>query len=78
MNINEIFDIIAKTIKEINPDANITEKTALIADSVLDSLEFMNYITIIEEKFQISISDADIENQRLGIIENMINYILSR
>ena len=75
MENRQIFEKISSIIKSINPNAKIDEETALIEEAVLDSLEFMNYLTKIEESFSIKISDAEISDLRLGIIANMIKYI---
>jgi acyl carrier protein len=78
MNNQLIFEKLNSVIQLINPKAQITEKTELIGESVLDSLEFMNYITKIEEAFSLTISDSEISQQKLGIVKNMINHISSK
>jgi acyl carrier protein len=44
----------------------ITLETALIRQKVLDSLDFINYITIVEIEFGIKISDEDIQKTTTG------------
>jgi len=61
--------------KQLNKTSEITEDTALVGEKILDSLEFMNYLTSVEETFDISISDSDIEKYQLGKINNMIDYL---
>ena len=79
MTKTEIFEILTTILKnDIQIQKEIEFSTALLGPQILDSLDFMNYVTIIEEKFEISISDDDISNFKLGIIENMINYILEK
>ncbi len=78
MENQKIFDRLNFIVQSIKPDSIITESTALIEDSVLDSLEFMNYLTKIEEAFSISISDSDVARLRLGITKNMIDFIKSK
>jgi acyl carrier protein len=56
-------------------EVEITEETALLSDSILDSLEFMNYITTIEEIFNVSIQDEDVAKFQLGIVKNMVDYL---
>lgn len=73
-----IFDKLRIIVKSINASAEINENTALIGESILDSLEFMNYITKVEEVFEISISDSEIIDQKLGTLINMINNISSK
>ena len=61
--------------KQLSKTSEITEDTALVGENILDSLEFMNYLTSVEETFDISISDNDIEKYQLGKICNMIDYL---
>ena len=68
--------ILKEIIGEIlERDIEINDKTAIIGEAILDSLEFMNYLTKIEEKFGIDISDEDVEKNQLGILGNMIQYL---
>jgi len=53
----------------------ITPETALIRQKVLDSLDFINYITIVEIEFGIKTSDEDIQKHQLGIIGNVVKYL---
>lgn len=78
MDNQQILGKLNTIVKSINSGAAITEKTELIGDSVLDSLEFMNYITKTEEAFSLNITDEEIANLNLGVINNMINYIFSK
>jgi len=61
--------------KQFDKTSEITEETALIKEKILDSLEFMNYLTSVEEEFDISISDDDIVKYQLGIVKNMVDYL---
>jgi acyl carrier protein len=78
MDNHQIFEKLDHIVKSIKSDAKINNSTSLIKESVLDSLEFMNYVTKIEEAFSITISDSEITNRQLGIINNMITYISSK
>jgi len=76
-------DILFNTLKDILQNdvqlqIDITKETALLSEQLIDSLDFMNYVTVIEEKFSISISDTDISTYKLGIIQNMIDFIISK
>ena len=73
--IQELIDIIKKNFPI---QQSINEHTALINDKVLDSLEFMNYLTEIEIKFKIKVSDDDIFSKQLGIIGNMADFIIKQ
>lgn len=61
--------------KDINLQIPIALDTALIGGQILDSLDFMNYITIVEETYSITISDDDISKYKLGILQNMVDYV---
>jgi len=63
--------------KQLNKTFEITENTALVGEKILDSLEFMNYLTTVEETFDVSISDDDIAKYQLGIIGNMTEYLIN-
>jgi acyl carrier protein len=78
MNNQQIFEKLNSIVKKINSNAQITENTGLLGESVLDSLEFMNYITKIEEAFSLILSDSEINNLQLEIVNNMVTYISSK
>jgi len=71
----EILNKLQQILKELKIQTEITEETALVNENIVDSMEFMNYIIIIEEMFDVSISDDDIAAQQLGIVKNMIDYL---
>jgi acyl carrier protein len=73
-----IFEKLKKIVKSINANAEINENTTLSGESILDSLEFMNYITKVEETFKIGISDSEIADQKLEILINMVIHISSK
>ena len=70
---NEVISIISKTLgidkKKIN------EKTNLIADLDVESLDLVDLVVAIEEKYQMEIPDQDIKN--LQTVEDIINYLES-
>jgi acyl carrier protein len=63
---------------ELNISAPLSPDTALLGDGVLDSMDFMNYITRVEETFNISISNQDLAAYQLGIVRNMVAYLDQR
>jgi acyl carrier protein len=73
----QIFDQLSTIVRSINGGAVVKENTALVGEYILDSLEFMNYLTKVEEAFKINISDSDIKEHQLGILINMVKYISS-
>ena len=78
MDNQKIFEKLKTIVISINSNAKINENSALIGESILDSLEFINYITKVEESFGISISDSEITDRQFGIINKMITYINSK
>ena len=78
MDNQQILEKLGTIVKSINIKAVINKNTALTGESILNSLEFMNYITRVEELFKINISDSDIVDQKLGIIINMVIHISSK
>lgn len=78
MNNQEIFEKLRSIVKSINGSAMINEESALVAEFILDSLEFMNYITKVEETYKLNISDTEIKVNKLGIISNMVTYLSSK
>lgn len=78
MNRNEVFEKLSEILKDIKDDAIINEDTALISEGILDSLELINYLTQIEENYDLSISLDQLADLKLGIVKNMIDYIISK
>jgi len=76
MNRAEILSKLKDIVEnQLNEKLNLAEETALVGEGILDSLEFMNYLTTVEETFDTSISDNDIEKYQLGKISNMIDFL---
>jgi acyl carrier protein len=78
MDNQQILEKLKTIVISINSNAKINENSALIGESILDSLEFMNYITKVEESFGIEISDLDISGKNLGVMFKMIDYLSSK
>jgi acyl carrier protein len=68
----KIFEILSN---KLGTKAEIKMNTALLGDGILDSMEFLKYLTVIEEEFGVSISEEDLEKKKLGIIVNMVKYL---
>lgn len=78
MSKEEVFGKLTAIVEDIKGDVAINEDTPLIEAGILDSLEVLNYLTQIEEQFNISISMDELVENKLGIIRNMISYIISK
>lgn len=67
----EVINLIASTLgidkKKIN------EKTNLIADLDVESLDLVDLVVAFEEKYEIEIPDQDIKN--LQTVEDIVNYL---
>jgi len=74
-----VFEELVTILKnEMNLNIDINIDTALLAGGVIDSMDFMSYITNVEEKYSIKISDEEIGKYKLGIISNMVDYIYGK
>ena len=83
MDENEIYKTIKKILSDdlkldIDIEKEIKKGTMLIGGGYLDSLDLMAYITHIEETYKIKVSDEAIKEHQLGIVQNMINYVISK
>lgn len=56
-----------------NKEITITESTVLIADLEIDSLDLVNLVCIVEDEFDIEISDRAIKN--LKTVGDVIAFI---
>lgn len=76
MQENVIFNKLKEIIEDIKEEkVPLDEKTPLVEKEILDSLELINYLTQIEEEYGLNISIDELVEKKLGIVENMINYI---
>lgn len=76
MKKEEVFSKLMDIIKDIKgDDVKVSNSTALIEGGIMDSLEIINYLTQIEEQFDLNISMDELVDKKLGIIDNMINFI---
>lgn len=79
MTENEIFDALLEILKnEIGLNDEITSETSLLEHSILDSMDFINYIARVEKKYNLKITSAEIESYKLGIMKNMIKFLEDR
>ncbi len=77
MEKQQILEKLRILIKSINAGPEIRENSDLPGEAILDSLEFMNYVTKVEESFNIVISNSEITGKSLGIVGNMVDHISS-
>ena len=75
---NEIFDLRAREVIANTLEVKLEEvvDTADIVDDLgADSIQVLDLILALEEEFDISISDADVINNR--IVEDIVQYIIN-
>jgi acyl carrier protein len=79
MKRDEIITILISILKsDCDYSGELSENTALLGEKCLDSMAFMTYIVLLEDKFKLAISEEDINKYRLGVIGNMATYLAGR
>jgi len=78
MDEKAIFGKLEEIIIDIKDEIEISNETALIGNDIMDSLELINYLTQIEENFDVSITMDELIDNELGLIKNMIKYLKDR
>ncbi|MBE6685713.1 MAG: acyl carrier protein [Ruminococcaceae bacterium] len=76
---NSIFEIRVKQIISETlgiPYESIEDNSDIIDDLEADSIQVLDLILALEEEFKISISDADVINNR--IVEDITEYIINK
>lgn len=67
---DEIIELIAETLDV--PAGKLNEKTNLVKDLEVESLDLVDLVAAFEEKFEIEIADKDIKN--LQTVGDIIAY----
>ena len=67
---DEVINLIAETL-DVNPK-KISEKTNLVKDLEVESLDLVDLVAAFEEQFGIEIPDKDIKN--LQTVSDIIKY----
>ena len=65
-------------IKSLNQTAQISEKTMLLGEGILDSLGIMNLSIKINEQFHIEIDIFDITPENFATVEDITNLVNSK
>jgi len=76
MSRSELFEQLTDIVKEHFAEyENLDDSTDLVKDLNADSLDFVDFVMEVEEKFQVSISDEESEKLlTLGAIVDFIEY----
>jgi len=79
MNKVELFSVIKEAIVKNHPELelNIKPESRFAADLALDSVDYLELITLLEEKYLISFDDADLINAPKSI-SGLIDLILKK
>lgn len=76
MTEEQIFETLKEIVIDIKEEEmELDRATALVENDILDSLEIINYLTQIEEKFEKNITFDELVDKKLGIFDNMIKYL---
>ena len=79
MDEKQIFEKLVDIIIDVKEEeVDLKLDTPLIKDQIFDSLELINYLTQIEEVFDLNISLDELQDKELGIMKNMVDYIKSK
>ena len=75
---NEIFESVKEVIiAQLEVDAEkVKMESSLVADLGADSLDLVEVIMALEEKFELEIEDEDAE--KISTVEDIVKYIESR
>lgn len=63
---------------DLGIDYEIDINKSLLQTSVLDSMDWISFLTIVEEKFDLEIPTKDADKYQIGIMSNLINYLEER
>jgi len=83
MNKNEIVDQIKALIAD-ELDANLTvaeigEESSLFEDGLgLDSVAIVEFITILEDRFNVQFSDADLTSEMFRNISTIADFVIQK
>lgn len=70
------MDELIEIIKQYVPDIELNKEQALLDDALIDSIQLVEIISDISEKFQIEISGDDIDPDNFQSIQNIWKLIL--
>lgn len=71
-----VFETIEQTLYIEEKEFNLTEETNIKNDLGADSLDVISLIMVIEEKYDLYISDEDIKN--IQTVNDVINFVFTR
>jgi len=79
MDDQQILSVITSIINDdLGLEARIDREQSLITTNTLDSMDWISFLTIVEEKFHVTISQEDAAKHQIGIVKNLVNYLKER
>jgi len=75
-NFGQLVEIVRQIAKA--PSLVVEKDTHLLDDKILDSLDLMDFIFQVQEQWDLTIPDEDLEKYRLGGLDNMAAYLERR
>ena len=69
------MDKILEILKQVREDSNFSESDDFIRDNLLDSLDVMNLVEVLEEKYSIAIDNDDIVYDNFKNVDTIIVLI---
>lgn len=69
------MDKILEILKQVREDSNFSESDDFIRDNLLDSLDVMNLVEVLEEKYSIAIDNDDIVYDNFKNVDTIIGLI---
>ena len=76
MNQQTIAKQLVELIKEIKNFENVSLNDDLFLDLSFDSLNFLDYLVLIENKYNITINESDLDLDNLNSIDKISKVIL--
>ena len=79
MNENEVLDKVLLILKDdLGIGGEIDLKTSIIQNKTLDSMDWMSFLTILEDEFAIEIPNAEADKFQIGYIDNLVKFIMKK
>jgi acyl carrier protein len=79
MDGNEILSVITSIINDdLGLAVTIDPEASLITTNTMDSMDWISFLVIVEEKFKVTISQEDAEKYQIGVVKNLVNYLKER
>ena len=69
------MDKLLEILKEIRPDVDFENETALIDDGILDSFDVVSIISEIDDKFGVQIKITELDPENFNSCESIWNLV---